>query len=448
MKFKVPAKTHQLVKIAVPCFIEQLLNSVVGIISAMILGRLGKSELTAVNMTNNIVNWLQAVFTGLALGSTVVIARMWGSNDRKGVQNTFMHSLALNTSIAVILMLFLVIFQEQVIQFFFGSAEESVKNCMRQYFTLTIMRIPATAVANIICASERGVGDNKTSVYNSMLFQLIYIAIVYPLIYGIPDLNIPAMGVTGGALAGFIGTYVSATIIALYVVICRKPIIPDKFRFNFDKGIFKRVFNVGIPSSAEQFMFNGGFVILQTVLLSFGTVFQAGYQIGSNLNSIICVPSNAMCIAITALTSQALGRSNKKEALENVKASRFLYVIIFSVLSLTVFLLSENIARLYSTDEAVIREGMFFIRVFTFESFAVGYLQTMVGVLRGAGDNKYTLVTSIFGLWVCRVFGSWMLSRIMDPHIAVLIGLSAEFYLRAILYHIRVQKKKWLEIAV
>ena len=448
MKMKIPVRTVKLIKIAIPCFVEQLLASIVGIISAMIVGHLGKVELTAANMTNNVVNWLQCVYTGLAVGSTIVIGRMWGSNDREGVKQTFTHSLILNTALGILIMLVLIVFQEQVMELFFGGADAEVKEKMRIYFRLCMIGMPATAVSNIICACLRGVGDNKTAAYNTTLVNIFNLCLAYPLIYGIPALGVPAYGIMGAGIAILAARYLTMLVIIIYVIAVHKPVIPDKFSLRIDKSVFKRVVHVGIPSATEQFIFNGGFVILQTVLINFGTVFQAGYQIGSNLNSLMCVPSNAMGVAITALTSQALGRKDRKEALENVKAARFLYVVIFSVMGVVMFLLSEPIVRLYTSDEEVIREGIFFIRIFTFESLAVGYFQSMVGVLRGAGDIKYILVSSTVALWVCRVGGTWLLSKYIDPHIALVVGLSADFYLRAILYHIRVQKKKWLEIVV
>ena len=123
-------------------------------------------------------------------------------------------------------------------------------------------------------------------------------------------------------------------------------------------------------------------------------------------------------------------------------------MIIFSILGAIVFMLSEPLVRLYTSDAEVIKEGVYFIRVFAVESLAIGYFQSMAGVLRGAGDIKYILVSSTVALWFCRIGLTWGFSKIIDPHIALLIGLSADFYLRAFMYHFRVQKRNWLEIVV
>ena len=111
---KTPVKTQKLIRIAVPCFIEQLLVSLISIASAMMVGQLGKAELNAANMSGTIVNWLQCVYTGLAAGSTIVIGRMWGAGDKEGVKSTFVDSLIVNTGLSVLLMLLLIVFQQLV----------------------------------------------------------------------------------------------------------------------------------------------------------------------------------------------------------------------------------------------------------------------------------------------------------------------------------------------
>ena len=448
MILKPPKRTGKLLTIAFPCFVEQLLVALMGIISTMIVGHLGRDELTAATMSNTIVNWLQCVYTGLATGSTVIIARMWGSGDKEGVKQTFMQSVFVNTGLGIFIMLFLVVFQEQAIHLLFSGAEESVKVCMRIYFRLAMIAMPATALCNVIAACLRGVGDNKTALYYTSVMNILNVLFSYGLIYGVPGLGIPALGITGAGIALVIARYLTVVIVLVYVIATHKPVLPERFRLRFDKSLLKRVLNVGIPSATEQFIFNGGFVILQSLLVGFGTVFQAAYQVSANFNGLVCVPSQAMNVAMTALTGQALGRENYRVAKENVRAARFVYATVFSVIGILVFLFAKPIAQMYTDDAEVVGSAVFFIRVFAMESFAVGYFQTMTGVLRGAGDTQYLLVTNTVGLWLGRLCATWVLAKYISPYWALAIGLSLDFYTRAVMYHFRVEKGKWMEIKV
>ena len=189
--------------------------------------------------------------------------------------------------------------------------------------------------------------------------------------------------------------------------------------------------------------------MLQTVLITFGTVFQAGYQIGANLNGIICVPSQAISVATTALISQALGSNSLDDAEEIVKANKFIIWSVFSVIGVLFFFGAPLLVKLYTNETEVIQEAVFFVRLFAVESFAVGYMQAMTGVLKGAGDVRYTAITSAVALWGGRIFGTWILAKITgNGHVAMAIGLSLDFFSRAFLYSRKVKKGDWLHIRV
>ena len=62
---------------------------------------------------------------------------------------------------------------------------------------------------------------------------------------------------------------------------------------------------------------------------------------------------------------------------------------------------------------------------------------------------RYVAVTSIIGLWVMRIFVVWLIGRLSgNGYIAVVIGLSLDFVLRAFMYHVRVRKGKWKYIRI
>lgn len=449
MKIEVPAKTSELIKIATPCLIEQFLSVVAGIISTAIVGRLGKTELTAATMCTNIVAWLQCMYVGLSVGSTVVIGRIWGTGDKEGVREVFDQSFKLNILISVTVMTILLLLKKQIIGLIFGGAEQAVLDNMYLYMPFCMASMPATAITTIVGAAQRGTGDNKTSLVGTASLNIANLILTPVLIYGVSWLKIPPMGLTGAGIAFVSVRYIAVVCLAVYIFSTNKPIVPKRFTWKLKKDTIYRVIHVAIPSALEQFLFQGGFVILQAVLVTFGTVFQAGYQIGANLNGIICVPSQAISVATTALISQSLGSKSLDEAKEIVKANRFIIWSVFSVIGILFFFGAPFLVKMYTNEADVIREATFFVRLFAVESFAVGYMQAMTGVLKGAGDVRYVALTSAATLWLGRIFSTWILAKLMgNGHIAIAIGMSLDFFVRAFMYSRKVNKGNWLYIRV
>ena len=448
-RFIPPKRTRELLKYAAPCMAEQFMLVLVGIVSTAIIGHLGKAELTASSMSTTLVNWLQCIYTGLATGATVLIGRFWGNNEKENVRRTFFQAILLTTSISLIVLSLLLVFQNQLIELFFGTADEEVNKNLHIYFGLCMIGMPATAATSAITASLRGIGDNKSAFFSTAALNVLNIILSYSLIYGIGVLGIKPMGIRGAAIAIFTARYLTLLITFTYIIVLKKPILPSLKHLSLDSGIVKRLVTVSIPSAVEAFVFQGGFFMLQTILLGFGTVLQAGYQIGNQVNGINNAPSIALGVAMTSTISQQLGKRDYKAALEYVDAAKYVVKIGFTAMFIIMLALSPWQAYLYTSDPAVIKSATFFIALFAFCVIPVGYMQTLAGVLRGAGDVKYVTVSAVLGLWLFRICTVIVVSRLTNSgYIGVASGVPADFFVRAIMYHFRIKKGNWLRIRV
>lgn len=445
MTLKPPKQTKTLMVAVLPVFLQQLLAVLVSAISTMIVGHLGKNELAAASMSNTVVDWLQCVYTGISTGSTIVIARRWGAQDKKSVREIFLQSVYVTLALSLLIMGVAVVFRDSVLRLLFGNTEEAVMANMRIYFQLVMISMPPMAVSGVIGACMRGIGDNKGLLYISVLMNLLNLVFSYILIWGMPWLGVPAMGIYGAGLANCLARYLSLGVYLVYLWVPGKEILPTSLRTNFRTGLFGKVVRIGVPSGIEYFLWNSGFLILQRILIGFGTAFQAAYQVGTSFSNLITIPSTAMEIALAAIAGQMLGEEKGREELkESIRAARWLYVTFFSVLVAVSLVYAKPIAGLYTNESELMPEAVYFVRLFTVCAIATGYSGNMLGFLRGAGETRYLLISNATGLWVGRVVVTWILVRWFDPHIAVAVGFGAECYGRAVCNHIMVQRGKWM----
>ena len=86
----------------------------------------------------------------------------------------------------------------------------------------------------------------------------------------------------------------------------------------------------------------------------------------------------------------------------------------------------------------------------------LGILEPMIAILtlcsstlKASGDIMNVLITSIVGLWSCRIFLSIVLNYWFSIGLtAVIIGIFIDFTARAIMYLIRVKKGEWKYLRV
>ncbi len=420
-----------------------------GVISTIIVGRLGAYEMTATAMSNTLINWLQCAYVGLSAGATVVVGRMYGMKDAEGVKAATLQALKLALLLSFVISGVIILFQKQIVNLFYGAAEARVIENLHIYLFWALLGMPAIAGMNALGSCLRGTGDNKTSLYTSILINVANIILSFVMIYGFEPLGIKPMGILGAGIAVTTSRYIGLIFIFVFVLIKRRFILPKKYNFGFDTDVLRKVMKVGVPSALEQFIFNGGFVILQSILVSFGTIFQAGYQIGTNISNIMQTVSVAFNVAAVALISQCLGAKKWDLAKEYVSAIRFVIYTVVTFIAAVMFVLSPWMSAMFSTEAEVIEEGIFFARVFSVMMLPIAHMQAMSGILKGAGDTKYIAYTGTAAMWIFRIFGIWAMSQLLgNAHIAFVLGLGSDFVLRAVMYDLRVRKEKWLHIKI
>ncbi len=110
-------------RLAIPAVMEQVLVMVVGVISTMLVGRLGKEALSAVGIVNQTIAFILVLSTALSTGSTVLVARLIGEGKRNDARDAMRQSGVLGTAAFVVVAVICRLFAEQIVGLFFGAAE-------------------------------------------------------------------------------------------------------------------------------------------------------------------------------------------------------------------------------------------------------------------------------------------------------------------------------------
>ena len=175
-------------------------------------------------------------------------------------------------------------------------------------------------------------------------------------------------------------------------------------------------------------------------------MFQAGYQIGANLNNICYAPAYGIAIIAMEKTSGALGRNDKAEAMNIYEAVMALSFSFFLLMSVAQVMFASKLAAFYTSDPNTLVYGVYFTVLFGILDVALAVSQGLSALLRAAGDVKYTTCISFIGLWGARIFGCVVAYRITnDAIISATIGIVADFFVRCAACYIRIKSGKWLK---
>lgn len=436
-------------RLAFPIMVEQTFVMLLGVCNTMMAGHIGEEAVSAIGMVDTLNNIFISFFAALSVGATVVVAQRVGKGDVKEVNETVKQALASGLILSLIITIFMWIFRTGIINTFYGSAEELVKVNAKIYIEFTLFTYPFIAVEQIANGILRGTGDTKTPMVITIFMNGINILLGYVLIYGIHvfHVNIPSLGIEGAALAIAIARLIGTTIIVGNLVkgtgnIKLRNVLPFKLELKTQKEIF----NIGIPAGVEQLLFNGGKFIVQIFIVTMGTTAIASNTIGMSIAQIPNVIGNSLTLAATTLVGQYVGRDDIKGAKSTlIYLTKF--ATIFMVLMGFIFIpAAPFFSKLYTNNMDVINTSAMLLRANALAMIIWPIAFVLSAGLKGAGDTRYTMVTAVIGMWIFRIGVGYILGIKLNVGVlGIWIAMFSDWFVRGILYCIRLKGTKWLE---
>ncbi|SHF66712.1 putative efflux protein, MATE family [Caldanaerobius fijiensis DSM 17918] len=444
---------NEIWQLAWPSIIEQSLIMMVGLVSTMFVGRLGNAAIAAVGAINSLIFFFQAVFAGLSTGSTVIVARLIGEKDHENARLAVMQSLIMCIFIFIMLTVLGYIFAVPLIHLFFGRISADVFRYALLYYRIVLIGLPFVIIDLVIGGALRGAGDTRTPMYITAIVNIISLLFNLLLVFGV-KINgtyiVPAYGVKGTAIAVTIARIIGG-FLQLYILYFAKRVInlSIKDRIRIDFKMMSRIVRVGLPASLEQLVMQGGFLVVQIMVATMGTVAMAVYQIGMNANSIAFMPIFGFTLAATSLVGRSLGAKEYDAAENYARQTTRIAVKVIAVIGVCMFIFARQLAALYSTDPVVIHMGSVVIRIFAVIEPMLAIMNVISGSLRAGGDILYIVLTAFAGLWTFRVLVGFILGKILGMGVyGIWIGICFDFVVRSCMYWFRFRAGKWKYIKV
>ncbi|QAA34438.1 MATE family efflux transporter [Clostridium manihotivorum] len=427
------------ISMTLPILAEQLFVMSMGMINTMMAGHIGKEAVSAIGMVDSVNNIFIAFFSALAIGGMVVVAQFIGQGNIKKANAATKQALYSGIFIAFVITIFMFLFKEPLIKVLFGSVDHLVMSSTDKYLSITLLTYPFITIDLICNGILRGAGDTKTPMKITIFMNVMNVVFTFTLI------NVVKLGVTGAAL-GIAMARVIGGIIVLSVLLRGSKIIKltQLKKFKLDKSLLKPIFSIGLPASVESLVFNGGKLITQIYIVNMGTAAIAANSITSSIAGMINIPGNALCVTATALVGQYMGRNDSDGAQKTLG-----YIIKISTTALIIMaIVSLPFARilpsLYTSDQEIINISAHVIRLNSLFIPVWSIAFVLPAGLKGAGDAKYTMITTFIGMWAFRVTLGYFIGVSLNMGLAgVWMGMFIDWVVRGILYFIRFLKGKW-----
>ncbi|MFH1237462.1 MAG: MATE family efflux transporter [Candidatus Aenigmatarchaeota archaeon] len=377
--------------LSLPVIIGTSLQIAFNLTDTFFVSMMGSDALAAISVTFPVFFIAIAIASGLNIGSTALISHSIGAGRSKDAANVSMHAIvmALVSGATVAIVGFLFARQIFGLMGISGATLEMTLQYMNIIFFGFVLQFLGMISQGIIQAD----GNTVTPTKNLVAGVIANVILDPLLIFGFGP--VPAMGVTGAALATVATIAIVATLNFYHILSGKTSLCIKRECFRFDGKLVKKIFFIGLPSSISQSFNSIGMFLLMSLVGTFGTSAIAAFGVGIRLESIAIMPSIGLMIALIPFVGQNLGAEKPDRAREGVKLASYATILFMLFFSAVWFLTPESLFIPFTSDPAILATGAMYFRIIALGYVFMGLNFVLGGALQAAGRTDLQLIINI-----------------------------------------------------
>lgn len=431
--------------VAWPAVLESFFVALVAMVDSFMVSSLGSYAVAAVGLTTQPKFICLALFIAINMAVSALVARRKGQGDRDSANRILLTAIICCIVGIVIISSVAVALADPIIHFV-GSEPETHDSAV-MYFRIIIGFIIFNVISLVINAAQRGSGNTKIAMRTNVTSNLVNVIFNYLLIGG--NFGFPALGIAGAAIATVLGTVVACgmsvaslfhkdSFVSIPYMIKRK--LPPTVR------ALKDIFSFASTVFAEQLMLRFGFFMSAFLTANLGTEVMAAHQVGGNIMHLSFAFGDGLQVAAVTLIGQSLGQGNKALAKKYGNLCQLLGLVI-SVILAAVFMVGGRwfFMLYFPNDPQIVDMGVIIVRFMIFIVLFQVSQVIFTGSLRGAGDVRFTTITSMISVAIIRPSVSYLAAYVLGLGITgIWIGILADQGVRLVLSAGRFKSGKWM----
>ena len=386
----------KLLYITVPIFLMSTLQQLFNASDTAVVGNFSSSEaMAAVGSNAPVINMIVTFFTGLSVGSNVMLSHFIGKNEKEKVND------ALHTSFSVALISgFIMLALGQVIAvpiLKLLNTPSHILPMAQMYLRIYFLGMPFLMAYDFGSAVLRSIGDTRRPLYYLIISGSLNVALN---LFFVIVLHRNADGV---AYATTISNGVSAFMILRALMREKGMLHLDLSRLSLKWKYVRRILWIGAPAGLQGMIFSISNVVIQAAINLFGSDCVAGNSAALNLEYICYFTVYAFCQALMTFISQnyAAGlydRCRRTTGIAFVSAIGFTAII-----SVCFYLLRYPLLSFFTHDPDVLKFAVIMMLFIALLEPMTALYEVPGASLRGIGHSLMPTLITLMGSCILRI---------------------------------------------
>ncbi|MDR3490851.1 MAG: MATE family efflux transporter [Gammaproteobacteria bacterium] len=404
--------TVALLKLAIPLILSGIVQSSVGFTSTFFLAQLSVNDLAAGSLVSRMFVTIMVMIWGTLFSVSVLVANKRGAKDKEAIVDVLRDGIFLG----IILVIPASIFLWNITSILLWAGQDpAIVMIAQPYIHALVWGFLPDFVGLVLIQFLIGLGHTRTNLVYSLFWVPCNIFFNYIFMFG--KLGLPVYGIEGIGWGTTVAYWVTTLALLFYF-------LPHRYYRSYFKGIFQfkrtkylgELWSIGFPMGLLLCVELGFFLTITLMMGQLSTEILAAYQITLQYLIILSMVYFGIAEAVTVRIAHQLG-ANQINLINRIAMLGILIATVcMSVIAVIYYFFPERLIGLdldmYSEKNAAVVSyaKQFFTLCALFQLVqATGIV--LRGALRGLKETRFTLMSSVFCLWVVGIPVGYYLSH-------------------------------------
>jgi MATE family multidrug resistance protein len=379
--------------LAAPLAVQQVGNHLMGLVDAAMLGRYSDAALAGAGVGNNLYFAITCIGLGIIMGMDTIVPQALGAGRTDDARRAV--GAGLRLAVLVGLLTTLVVFGSPFILKLADVQPEVLHEARAFIYMRALGAVPflgMVALRSYLAAH----GKTRPLVLAVVLGNLANVGLDLALIYGVPALGIPSMGVLGAALAT---TFVQSMMLLVYWLAVRA-IDAGSPRPRSTSADMRAIFVYGGPVGGQLFLEVGIFGVATVMCAHIGKLAAGAHSIALNLSSLTFAFALGVASATSVRVGHAVGAGDLALARRRGLIGLELGLAVMACFAATFLLVPRLLAGLFTAEAAMVASTIPLLQIAALFQLSDGAQAVTAGALRGLGDTRATMIGNLVGHYI------------------------------------------------
>ncbi|UNO50711.1 MULTISPECIES: MATE family efflux transporter [Alicyclobacillus] len=386
----------RILRLALPSILTFSSMTLTGMLTLIIVGRLGPTAIAVVGICNIFMYNVWALFAGLNESINFLVSQNFGENKMLEGNKRMQAALLIALALDVIWIVACIVLPREILVML--GANRAIVTAGTPYLGVRMFSFAFTMFTVVFFAYMRAVGDTRTPMIISIITNGLLIVLTYFLTYG--ALGWRGFGLQGAAWSMVIteGLGFVLSLIVYYGWYAKR--FATRTWYGIEWSRIRLLAKESIKLSVMELSMSLGMLIFTMCITRLGTTAVAANEIALNILSLGFMPANGFGAAATVIVGQDIGAGAPAQARKGGLLTAAGGLIFMALFSIFLWLFALPVSKIYTSDPAVYLLSISLIHIASFIQLFDGANIIFAGGLRGVGDTTYLYRMSLISNWL------------------------------------------------